>query len=554
MYAVLGRHGMLNREINCLYHICKRFTGQNSIKNNVNGKSLPKVVIAGSGWAAIHFAKQLNRIKFDTYIVSPKNFFTFTPLLPFVSSGKILPEACTESLHYLFNGTQPKLIFSEGFDVDFDGKSLICHNISANNDSVEVTKIPYDYLVIAVGAVTNTFNIPNVDKYAYFLKDISDAKAIYNRICSNCEYASYPNLPVQKVEDLCRIMIVGGGPTGVETAACINETIVKSLSIQFPHLKQYLKIYLVESGSALLVTFSPKISKYTLKTFENNDIMVKLNTRMERVEQDYCEFVDNVTGTKTRIGHGIVIWVSGLTGRPFTKKLIEKLSKSGMQNQRNSLSVDQYFRVRGADDVFALGDCAQMIPDKMSDQAEAIANLLGNKLTAKKLNSFRNVLLNKYPQMSKLKWKGPYNNDNLSLDEFKKLLIGIDSGFRGPFPTAQNAKQEGIYLANVFNQFLTHNSCGLNTYELLGQNSLYVKPFCEVWKGSIAYVGMNRTVFKLPFIELTGKLLLQTLWKFITIDMLFTYRSKTALLLSWMLDRMFGKARANLQHSKPHYK
>lgn len=154
-----------------------------------------KVVILGTGWGGMSFLKNLDPTKYDVRVVSPRNYFVFTPLLPSVTSGTVEARSITEPIRRIIRNKDVKFVEAECTKIDAANKKVICKDAShLKCKGKEEFELEYDYLVVAVGATSNTFGTKGVVEYCNFLKEIEDAEKIRGRIVDCFETASLPHL------------------------------------------------------------------------------------------------------------------------------------------------------------------------------------------------------------------------------------------------------------------------------------------------------------------------------------------------------------------------
>ncbi len=158
-------------------------------------KKKKKVVSLGTGWGGISFLKTLDCKLFDVQIVSPRNYFVFTPLLPSVTVGTVEARSVTEPIRRIIRKKDAEFHEAECIKIDPENKQVICKDVSELDfERKPEFALDYDYLVIAVGATSNTFGTKGVDEYCHFLKDVEDAEKIREQIVDIFETASLPHL------------------------------------------------------------------------------------------------------------------------------------------------------------------------------------------------------------------------------------------------------------------------------------------------------------------------------------------------------------------------
>ena len=215
--------------------------------------------------------------------------------------------------------------------------------------------LKYDYLIVGVGAETATFGIPGVKEHACFLKEIWDAQKIRTRVMDSIETANFPGQTPEEVDRLLHMVVVGGGPTGVEYAAELHDFLVEDLTHWFPHLSGKVQITLIEAMKRVLPMFSKQLIDYTEQTFAENKVEILSETMVKKVNEKTIEVEKN--GKREEIPYGVLVWAAGNAPRKVVSDLIGTLGKE-VQTQRRGLVVDEYLRVKGADGIFSLGDCS----------------------------------------------------------------------------------------------------------------------------------------------------------------------------------------------------
>lgn len=247
------------------------------------GEKKKRLVVLGSGWGALSVLNHLTPGQFDVTVVSPRNYFLFTPLLPSVTVGTVESRSIVEPLRKLIwkrhKAAPVTFLEAECVGIDHARKHIQCEDRSAIVGEVSKWDVPYDMLVIAVGAMSNTFGTPGVEKYCHFLKEIPDAQAIRNDIIDLVETASIPGQSQAEQERLLHFVVVGGGPTGVEFAAEVQDFLREDVSRIYPGIHDKVKVSLVQSRDHILNTYDQTISEYTEKEFSSDKINLITNAR-----------------------------------------------------------------------------------------------------------------------------------------------------------------------------------------------------------------------------------------------------------------------------------
>eukprot|EP00871_Galdieria_phlegrea_P005488 jgi/Galph1/5940/GphlegSOOS_G4612.1 len=319
----------------------------------------PVLVVLGTGWAAHSLIKVIDTVRYDVKIVSPRNYFLFTPMLPSTAVGTVEFRSIVET----FRTANPYVDYFEAkcVDVDFDSQAILCEStIPGEPKTFEVS---YDFLVVAVGASTNTFGTPGVQEHCYFLKEISDARGLRRSIVERFELASFPTVTQDEKSRLLCFVVVGGGPTGCEFAAELHDFLVQDLKRYYPKLFSDVKVILLQSGESILTQFDRTLQEKALENFRQSNIEVITKARVTEVTATHIKLRDG-----KEIPYGLVVWAAGNGTQPLTKLLLSKIPEQ--KEARGRILVDPWLRVKGATNVFAVGDCAAMEPAPLPATAQ----------------------------------------------------------------------------------------------------------------------------------------------------------------------------------------
>ncbi|KAI8981627.1 NDE1, mitochondrial external NADH dehydrogenase [Mycotypha africana] len=316
------------------------------------GKSQGRIIILGSGWAGFRLIRDLNKKDYDVSVVSPRNHFVFTPLLASTAVGTLESRCITEPVR-----TYSKDInFYEAYCDKIDTKNQIIHCTSNIDDPVKKQfTLEYDKLVIAVGAYSKTFGIPGVKNYAYFLKEVNDARNIRKRLIDCFEYASQPGLNDKEKEDRLHFVVVGGGPTGVEFSAELYDFISSDLSRLYPNLIGKTRMTLYDVAPTILSSFDSHLARYASKKFARKGIQIKTERQVEKVEKNYL-----VIKGEGKVPYGMLVWSTGLMQNP----LVESFTDAAKDTSGQRIETDGLLRVLNKEtsqpyhNIYALGDCA----------------------------------------------------------------------------------------------------------------------------------------------------------------------------------------------------
>jgi len=303
------------------------------------------LVVIGTGWGGYKFLQDISADYYDITIISPRNHFVFTPLLASTSVGTLEFRCISEPIRALKKKEQYYEAFAK--EIDTEKKSILVESAIQNH----TFHVPFDKLVIACGAVPNTFNTPGVKEHAYFLKEVTDARKIRQRIIDCFEMASEPGVSEEDQKGILHFAVVGGGPTGIELSAEIHDFIVNDMSRLYPHLKTIPKLTVYDVADRILGSFDSKLADYCTKKFKRDGTEIKTGTKIKEVKPDRI-----ILGDGSEIKVGMVVWATGLSPNEFIKKLTFAKDKT----QR--LLTDGLLHVLNENkeplkDIYALGDC-----------------------------------------------------------------------------------------------------------------------------------------------------------------------------------------------------
>jgi NADH dehydrogenase len=282
-------------------------------------------------------------------LLDRKNYFTFSPLLAEVASGSLDHRHVTYPLRLLGHRFGFDFIQTEARQVDLQQQVV---------RSVDVD-IGYDYLVIAVGAAPRYFGNDDLRRHSLPLTTVDDARAIRNRVIETFEQAT-------KIEDAdgrsrwLTFVVAGAGPAGVEVASEIQTLANEVLKPYYPGLPP-VRVILVNGGNRILPGWDDELAAEGLAKLRERGIDVRLETLITNAEPSAVATSDKNSGRETSITAETLIWTAG-TAPP------EWLSETGLPTERGAVVIDERLRVRGFENVFAIGDAATLM-DKRSDQS-----------------------------------------------------------------------------------------------------------------------------------------------------------------------------------------
>ncbi|SJM82169.1 probable External NADH-ubiquinone oxidoreductase 1, mitochondrial [Zygosaccharomyces bailii] len=351
LYAALAGAGYVSYQLYRESHPLPQLAQSATFSNGAPRKTL---VILGSGWGSISLLKSLDTTLYNVVVVSPRNYFLFTPLLPSTPVGTVELKSIVEPVRSIARRAPGEVHYYEAEALDIDPEQRTVRIQSVNKDQEYTLDLKYDILVDGVGAQPTTFGTPGVYENASFLKEISDAQQIRIKIMGAIEKAASlaPNDPER--QRLLTFVVVGGGPTGVELAAELKDYVDQDLHKWMPELSQEIKVTLAEALPNILNMFDKKLVKYAQDLFRQEKIDLWLNTMVKKVDKTH---ITAKRGDETiEVPYGVLVWATGNAPREVSKKLMSKID---VQNSRRGLLIDNKLQLVGAPagSIYAIGDC-----------------------------------------------------------------------------------------------------------------------------------------------------------------------------------------------------
>jgi NADH dehydrogenase len=307
----------------------------------------PRVLILGGGFAGIGAARELKDADADVVLVDKHNYHTFQPLLYQLASDLLEADAVGHPLRDLFHEQANASVHKAAVTaIDFERREV-------QFDLIE--PLAYDYLVLALGAVVNFFGTDGASEHAFPMYTLADATRLKEHILERWEAADRD--PALVDDGALNVVIVGGGPTGVESAGALGELYRTDLAKDFPDVPQErVRITLVEAGPELFAMFKPNLRKYAAEALEQRGVDVLVG-----------EMVASITPTRVTMKSGKVldahtlVWGAGLQAHPIAGTV-------GVEVERaNRIPVGPFLSVEGRPEVFAVGDIAWITDTKTKE-------------------------------------------------------------------------------------------------------------------------------------------------------------------------------------------
>ena len=341
--------------------------------------SIKRIVVIGGGFGGIEVIKQINTRKFEVLLIDKHNYFTFQPLLYQVATGGLEPDSVAYPI---------RKILSKHAGIVFRMADVFQINPQTNIINTNIGSLPYDILILACGSVTNFFGMEGMNKHSLNLKTVTDSLNLRSFILQNFEAA----LLSQEKEYQNRLMnfiVVGGGPTGVEISGSLAELKRHVLPSDYPELDlSMMNITIIESSGNVLDAMSEFSKKKSKKQLEDLGVKLILNTQ-----------VVSYNGTEAMLNNGSTISTSALIWTAGVKGNIPEGFDAGLVVKGNRLNVDEFNRVNGLENVYAIGDIAA-VEGNAHPMLAPVAMQQGKNL-AKNFNRKKDSAWNKFNYFDK---------------------------------------------------------------------------------------------------------------------------------------------------------
>ncbi|PKS08390.1 hypothetical protein jhhlp_005334 [Lomentospora prolificans] len=497
-----------------------------------------RVVILGSGWGGYTLSRKLSTKEFSPLVISPRSYFLFTPLLTSTAGGSLDFSQVIEPIRD--SKARVGYIQAQARSVDFNRKIVSCEPAVINSDippaaaqthdeevqhvkksdTSNITEspkrfrrgptfdVPYDKLVIAVGAMTRTFDTPGVRENALFFKDIEDARRVKRRVRECFELAMLPTTSPDMKKWLLHFAIVGAGPTGTELAASIRDLIFPDLMKRYPDLSGIPRISLYDVAPKVLSMFDEHLSQYAMETMKSEGIEIKTSHHVESLRwgapgekpphdiTDPSRCLTIKTKEQGEEGIGVCVWATGNMMDQFITRSLD--------------AVEEF----PASSVLTHGGPA----------------VGGGSWKVKKTEKIGSLAVNDHLQVQLVNETGR----TVVLKDVFAIGDNATPESNPPPATAQATYQEAKWLGSQLNKGLSEDS----------------PPFSFRSLGVMAYIGDSRALMQFPNKDSKWKAWLPTnvtgrvarlIWNSAYITMSISWKNKFRVAIRWMLNWVFGK-------------
>ncbi|WP_207427251.1 NAD(P)/FAD-dependent oxidoreductase [Pedobacter sp. SYSU D00535] len=315
--------------------------------------NFPKVVIVGGGFGGIQLAKHLREKEVQVLMLDRHNYHTFQPLLYQVATGGLEADSIAFPLRKIFKG-QKNFIF----------RNAEVSAIHPERKAIEtnIGEFFYDYLVLATGSDSNFFGSKELEHYTMPMKTIPESLNLRSMILQNLEEALIEHDPIKKA-GLLNFVVVGGGPTGVELSGALSELKRHVLKTDYPELDlSEVNIYLIEGSTELLGPMSAKSRRSAKDFLEEMGVQVLTDVRVSSYDGEVIKL-----SSGEEIVTKNVLWSAGVKGEVPAGIPQDRIVRGGR------IKVDEFNRIVGFQDIFAIGDVAAMMTEEYPNGHPGVA-------------------------------------------------------------------------------------------------------------------------------------------------------------------------------------
>ncbi|MEU8589263.1 NAD(P)/FAD-dependent oxidoreductase [Streptomyces sp. NPDC048664] len=316
----------------------------------------PRILVVGAGFAGVECVRRLERAlapgEADVTLVTPFDYQLYLPLLPQVASGVLTPQSTAVSLR---RSRKYRTRIIPGGAIGVDTRAKVCVVRTIADRTLDV---PYDYIVLAPGSVTRTFDIPGLTEQAFGMKTLAEAAYVRDHVISQLDLADASEDPDERASRL-QFVVVGGGYAGTETAACLQR-LTHAAVRRYPRLDPGLiKWHLIDIAPTLMPELGEKLGRSAQEILRRRGIEISLGVSIAKAGPEEVTFTDGrVVPTRT------LIWTAGVAASPLVATL-------GAETVKGRLAVAAEMNLPGHDGVFALGDSAA-VPDVAKGEEGAV--------------------------------------------------------------------------------------------------------------------------------------------------------------------------------------
>jgi len=311
---------------------------------------------------------RLDSSLFEVVCISPRNHMLFTPLLASSAVGTLDFRSITEPIEE----SCPSVPHLRAHVQSLDAEACTLQAEAEADSPISQCRtfsLPFDFALLAVGARPGTFGVPGVEDFAFFLKELSDARSIRARILRNISAAALPSASPEERRALLSFVIVGGGPTGIEFSAELFDFLSQDALRLHPELVAQVRVTVLEAGSSVLSSFEAGLRDYAAASLRGKSIDVRTGAKVVRVEAAAVQLADG-----SSLPCGLCIWNTGLQPSPLVRALpASTFAKDAWGHLLVSPSLRALSSSSGSPSlrrIFALGDAAAISGQSLPPTAQ----------------------------------------------------------------------------------------------------------------------------------------------------------------------------------------
>ncbi|MCY8565999.1 NAD(P)/FAD-dependent oxidoreductase [Bacillus haynesii] len=340
----------------------------------------PKVVVLGAGYGGLmtvtRLVKKIGINEAEITLVNKHNYHYETTWMHEASAGTLHHDRCRYQIKDVINTSRVNFVQDTVKKIDKEGKKVV----------LETGELSYDYLVVALGSVPETFGISGLKEYAFSIANINSSRQLREHI--EYQFATY-NTEAEKRPERLMIVVGGAGFTGIEFLGEMGNRIPE-LCREYDIDRQQVRLICVEAAPSVLPGFEPELVDYAVNYLEGKGVEFKIGTAVKECTPD--GIIVGKDDQTEEIKAGTVVWAAGVRGNPI-------IEESGFENMRGRVKVKPDLRVEGHDDIFVIGDCSLIINEETErpypptaqismQQGETCANNLAALIHGKETETF----------------------------------------------------------------------------------------------------------------------------------------------------------------------
>ncbi len=312
------------------------------MKEKVGPKKGRRVIVLGAGFGGLEFCKKFSIEEVEIIVIDRQNHHLFQPLLYQVASAGLSAPEIAQPIRQIFSGRMDiSIVLDEVLAINLNERKVRLRE----SDS----ELTYDYLIIALGAQTNYFGNDSWSVHSHGLKTLDDATRIRHRVLLAFEKAEYAGNDSIR-ERLMTIVVIGGGPTGVELAGAFAELVRHVFKRDFRHIDlSKARIILIEAAPRILLSFPERLARRGRDQLEKLGVEIRTGAKVNEIRKGEVVLENEIIEAEN------IIWSAGVCANPITRELNVEKDKSG----RIKVSAD--LSLPGFSNVFAVGDIAALV-------------------------------------------------------------------------------------------------------------------------------------------------------------------------------------------------